>query len=119
MEDLLLALVGEQFDAPEGEVLGLVLSLKYNNDTISVWHRNAKDSDLSQRLLKSIESHVQIREDMAWEHEIFEDVLNAPPREPRTQPYKKVQDFSGNSNTRGAPAAKKEAKADDDDFETK
>lgn len=116
MEDLLLALVGEQFDAPEGEVLGLVLSLKYNNDTISVWHRNAKDADLSQRLLKSIESHVQIREDMAWEHEIFEDVLNAPPREPR--PYKKVQDFSGgNSNTRGA--AKKEAKADDDDFETK
>ena len=43
-EDLLLAMIGEQFeDIPSGEVLGLVMSLKYNNDTISVWHRTATD----------------------------------------------------------------------------
>ena len=40
----MLAMIGEQFeDIPSGEVLGLVMSLKYNNDTISVWHRTATD----------------------------------------------------------------------------
>ena len=41
---------------PSGEVLGIVLSLKYNNDTISVWHKNAKDEALSEQLKTSIES---------------------------------------------------------------
>ena len=39
-EDLLVAMIGEQFTAPN-EVLGLVLSTKFNNDTISVWHRHS------------------------------------------------------------------------------
>lgn len=60
MEDLLLAMVGEQLDAPCGEVLGLVLSLKYNNDTISIWHKNAKDSEISEKLKKSIENVLQL-----------------------------------------------------------
>jgi len=46
-EDLLLAMVGEQFEGVEdGEVLGLVMSLKFNNDTVSVWYRNATDKDV-------------------------------------------------------------------------
>jgi len=76
-----LALVGEQFDAPSGEVLGLVLSIKYNNDTISIWHRNATDDGISQRLKNSIESVLDMNQDMKFEHEIFSQVLNAPPKE--------------------------------------
>ena len=46
-EELVLAMIGEQYqDIPGGEVLGLVLSLKYNNDTISLWHRTATDPKL-------------------------------------------------------------------------
>ena len=80
-EDLVLAMIGEQFDAPEGEVLGLVLSMKYNNDTISVWHKNAIDDAISQQLKNSIESHLDMQEGMKFEHEIFQEVLNAPPKE--------------------------------------
>ena len=80
-EDLVLAMIGEQFDAPSGEVLGLVLSLKFNNDTISVWHRNANDDAISQQLKNSIESQLDMQDGMRFEHEIFEEVLNAPPKE--------------------------------------
>ena len=38
-EDLLLAMIGEQFTTPN-EILGLVLSTKYNGDSIAVWHRH-------------------------------------------------------------------------------
>lgn len=35
-------MIGEQFDlVPSGEILGLVLSLKYSNDVISVWHKSS------------------------------------------------------------------------------
>ena len=38
-EDLLLAMIGEQFSVAD-EVVGLVLSTKYNGDSVAVWHRN-------------------------------------------------------------------------------
>ena len=55
-EELLLGLVGEQFDLVEsGEVLGLVLSLKFNNDMISVWHRTASNPEIVENIRVCIE----------------------------------------------------------------
>ena len=55
----MLAMIGEQYqDIPGGEVLGLVLSLKYNNDTISLWHRTATDSKVVQQVRTAIISLV-------------------------------------------------------------
>ena len=72
-------MVGEQFEGvPSGEVLGLVMSLKYNNDTISVWHRTATDSKVIDQLRSSITKLVTMEEGMQLEHEIFQEVLNAP-----------------------------------------
>jgi hypothetical protein len=39
-EELLLALVGEQFDVGN-EVCGAVLSIRFHDDSVSVWNRNA------------------------------------------------------------------------------
>ena len=58
-------MVGEQFEGvPSGEVLGLVMSLKYNNDTISVWHRTATDSKIVDQLRSSITKLVTLEEGM-------------------------------------------------------
>lgn len=58
-------MVGEQFEGvPSGEVLGLVMSLKYNNDTISVWHRTATDSKVVDQLRSSITKLVTLEEGM-------------------------------------------------------
>jgi hypothetical protein len=51
----LLGMIGEQFDlVPSGEVLGLVLSLKFNNDQISIWHRKC-DPDTVNKIKICIE----------------------------------------------------------------
>ena len=48
-------MIGEQFDlVPSGEVLGLVLSLKFNNDQISIWHRKC-DPDTVNKIKICIE----------------------------------------------------------------
>ena len=58
-------MVGEQFEGvPSGEVLGLVMSLKYNNDTISVWHRTATDSKVIDQLRSSITKLVTMEDGM-------------------------------------------------------
>jgi translation initiation factor 4E len=41
-EDLLLGLIGEQF-THEGEVNGIVVSVKPNNDILFVWNKSGKD----------------------------------------------------------------------------
>ena len=75
-------MIGEQFEGIEsGEVLGLVMSLKFNNDTISVWHRTATDKKIVEKLKEAIEKILPMEEGMRLEHEVFQEVLNAPPRE--------------------------------------
>lgn len=48
-------MIGEQFDlVPIGEILGLVLSLKFNNDVISIWHRKS-DPDTVNKIKVCVE----------------------------------------------------------------
>ena len=58
-EDLLLLLVGSQFDCNEEqkpEVLGLVLATKMGKwDVISVWHRNAASEECKDRIKAGLE----------------------------------------------------------------
>lgn len=79
----MLALIGDQFDVPQGEVLGLVLSVKYNNDTLSIWHRTASDPEIVTALKASIESKLDMQEGMALEYENFKEALTTP-KQPRT-----------------------------------
>ena len=60
------------------------MSLKFNNDTISVWHRTASDPKIVATLKESIEKVLPMEEGMRLEHEVFKEVLNAPPKERKT-----------------------------------
>ncbi|RHZ26039.1 hypothetical protein DYB26_006609, partial [Aphanomyces astaci] len=48
-EDLVLAIVGEQFDVGN-EICGAVMSIRYNEDIISLWNRNADNSEACYRI---------------------------------------------------------------------
>jgi hypothetical protein len=37
----LLALIGEQLDGGEEEVCGIIVSVRYNGDVISIWNKDA------------------------------------------------------------------------------
>eukprot|EP00350_Pseudokeronopsis_sp_OXSARD2_P005719 CAMPEP_0170559378 /NCGR_PEP_ID=MMETSP0211-20121228/42316_1 /TAXON_ID=311385 /ORGANISM="Pseudokeronopsis sp., Strain OXSARD2" /LENGTH=67 /DNA_ID=CAMNT_0010872339 /DNA_START=290 /DNA_END=493 /DNA_ORIENTATION=+ len=41
-ENLILGFIGEQFNV-EDEINGIVITIKPNVDTISIWNRNGKD----------------------------------------------------------------------------
>jgi translation initiation factor 4E len=48
-EDILLAIVGEQFDVGQ-EICGAVISVRNNEDILSVWNKTADNADAVNRI---------------------------------------------------------------------
>lgn len=48
-EDLILAIIGEQFDVGN-EICGAVVSIRYSEDVISLWNRNADNGEACSRI---------------------------------------------------------------------
>lgn len=45
-----MAVIGEQFDVGD-EICGAVVSIRFQEDIISVWNRNANDRESKARIL--------------------------------------------------------------------
>ena len=60
-EDIIMALIGEQFSEESG-VLGIVLSLKYNNDKIAIWHKDGASEEQTKSLQADIERIIESTE---------------------------------------------------------
>ena len=45
----MLAIIGEQFDVGN-EICGAVISVRYNEDIISLWNRNADNNEACHRI---------------------------------------------------------------------
>eukprot|EP00252_Welwitschia_mirabilis_P003879 TRINITY_DN1395_c0_g1_i1.p1 TRINITY_DN1395_c0_g1~~TRINITY_DN1395_c0_g1_i1.p1 ORF type:complete len:216 (+),score=26.15 TRINITY_DN1395_c0_g1_i1:169-816(+) len=58
-EDLVLAFVGDQLDYSDN-VCGLVLSVRYGEDILSVWNKNASDNQVVMALRDSIKKHLHL-----------------------------------------------------------
>jgi len=54
-EDLVLAAIGEQFDVGE-ELCGVVISIRFQEDIISVWNRSSTDQQMKQRIFEKLRS---------------------------------------------------------------
>ena len=60
-EEVVLALIGGQFQGvPDGEITGLVISIRYSEDILGVWNRNALDHDMVERLRDAIKKVLQL-----------------------------------------------------------
>mmetsp|Transcript_18994 Transcript_18994/g.44101 ORF Transcript_18994/g.44101 Transcript_18994/m.44101 type:complete len:252 (-) Transcript_18994:2114-2869(-) len=54
-EEVVLALIGGQFPGiPDGEICGLVISIRYSEDILGVWNRSASDRDMVDRLRDAV-----------------------------------------------------------------
>ncbi len=69
-EDLILAMIGEQFDA-ENEINGIVITIRPNGDTISIWNRNGKDQVVVDRIKHDLIRLLNLPEDIKIEYELF------------------------------------------------
>jgi translation initiation factor 4E len=60
-EESMLALIGGQFTGvPEGEICGVVVSIRYAEDILGVWNKNAIDRDLTERIREAIKKILQL-----------------------------------------------------------
>eukprot|EP01119_Soliformovum_irregulare_P016896 TRINITY_DN4955_c1_g1_i1.p1 TRINITY_DN4955_c1_g1~~TRINITY_DN4955_c1_g1_i1.p1 ORF type:complete len:327 (-),score=72.77 TRINITY_DN4955_c1_g1_i1:42-1022(-) len=48
-EDLILATLGEQFDVGD-DICGIVMSIRYQEDLISIWNKSANDEEINNRI---------------------------------------------------------------------
>mmetsp|Transcript_27370 Transcript_27370/g.74835 ORF Transcript_27370/g.74835 Transcript_27370/m.74835 type:complete len:252 (-) Transcript_27370:1777-2532(-) len=60
-EEVILALIGGQFPGiPDGEICGLVISIRYSEDILGVWNRSANDRDMVDRLRDAVKKVLQL-----------------------------------------------------------
>lgn len=52
-EDLVLGVIGEQFEVGD-EICGAVISIRYQEDIISLWTRNATDAEVRAKILETM-----------------------------------------------------------------
>lgn len=74
-EELLLGIVGEQFDVGN-EVCGTVLSIRYNEDIISIWNRNADNTEATSKIRDHMRRLLRLPAFISTEYKRHADALS-------------------------------------------
>jgi len=72
-ERLIIALIGEQFPV---DVLGAVVSVRFNDDIISLWNRTGNDSEIRHKICCDICSALELPPDTKLEYKLHKESLN-------------------------------------------
>eukprot|EP00644_Phytophthora_capsici_P000030 jgi/Phyca11/525487/estExt2_fgenesh1_pm.C_PHYCAscaffold_40016 len=74
-EDLVLAIIGEQFDVGN-EICGAVISIRYNEDIISLWNRNADNNEACYRIRDTMRKVLNLPQFVPLEYKRHDTSLN-------------------------------------------
>jgi len=74
-EDLILAVIGDQFE-PEDGICGCVLSVRSNEDILSVWNRDDKDAEVKARIREGIRRLLGLPPSIVMEYKSNNDSMN-------------------------------------------
>jgi Eukaryotic initiation factor 4E len=76
-EEIILALIGGQFGStvPENEICGAVLSLRYNEDILGIWNRNANATSDIEKIRAAIQRILQLPPNAHMEYKPHETSL--------------------------------------------
>jgi len=66
-EDLVLAIIGEQFDVGS-EICGAVISIRYQEDILSLWTRTCSDTETKERVLETMKRVLALKDDAMLEY---------------------------------------------------
>lgn len=84
-EDLILGVIGEQFTYPD-EICGIVISIRNNQDTMSIWNKSGRDQDIINTIRQDIVKILGIPDSAQMFYEQFnmtEDEKHQEARKPR------------------------------------
>ncbi|KAK2720973.1 hypothetical protein QYM36_004756 [Artemia franciscana] len=73
-ENLILAILGEQF-VVGSEICGAVISLRYQEDIISVWNKNGKDRGTTLRIQDTLRRVLNLPANTIMEYKLHTDSL--------------------------------------------
>jgi len=73
-EDLVLAFVGQQFDVGD-DVCGVVVSVRYQEDIISVWNKNSDDGESRRKLHDAIKRILGLSESVLLEYKAHDQSI--------------------------------------------
>jgi translation initiation factor 4E len=60
-EEVIMALIGGQFPGlPDGEICGLVISIRYSEDILGVWNKTSTEREIIERLRDAIKRVLQL-----------------------------------------------------------
>lgn len=74
-ENLILAMLGEQFMV-ESELCGAVISLRFQDDIISIWNKNASDQTTMHRIRDTLRRVLNLPQNTIMEYKAHSDSLN-------------------------------------------
>ncbi len=94
-EDLLLAMIGEQFP-DENEILGIECAIKNKNDKLSVWNRTGNDEGIQSRIRETMMKLLGLPASFKIEYQQFGKDSDPKPSKPF---------FRGRGGFRGARGA--------------
>ena len=70
-----MAIIGEQLDA-SNDICGAVMSIRYNEDILSIWNRNADDGEACYRLRDSMRKILDLPNFLTLEYKRHDASLN-------------------------------------------
>ena len=100
-EEIMLAIIGGQFSVPDGEICGAVVSIRFSEDIVSVWNRNANDRDVTERLRDSIKKILQLPSHVHMEYKPHQASLQDKSSFRNTQVWKPKSAMTRESTTDG------------------
>jgi len=53
-EDVIMAVVGGQFDVPTDEICGVVISTRYHQDILSLWNKRSEAAEDKRKILETL-----------------------------------------------------------------
>ena len=71
-EDLVLGFIGEQFTYPD-EVTGIVISIRKNMNTVSIWNRSGQDPEVKAQLRKDLVRIMGLGDETKMEYQRFNE----------------------------------------------
>eukprot|EP00743_Colponemidia_sp_Colp-15_P001559 GILK01001703.1.p1 GENE.GILK01001703.1~~GILK01001703.1.p1 ORF type:complete len:295 (-),score=43.93 GILK01001703.1:71-955(-) len=87
-EDLVLAVVGEQFDVGD-QICGLVVSVRFQEDIISIWNKGAFDGEAKRKIRETMKRVLQLSETTFVEYKSHDAAIKDNSSFRHTDPHHK------------------------------
>jgi translation initiation factor 4E len=95
-EESMMALVGGQFTGvPDGEICGVVLSVRYSEDILGVWNKTATDRESTERIRESLKKILQLPPHAHMEYKPHQTSLQDKSSFRNTQVWKRSDSRGG------------------------